>query len=298
MGLFDKKYCDICGGKIGFLGNRKLEDGNLCKDCAGKLSPWFDERRHSTVAQIKEQLAYREANKEAVAAFHTTRTLGRDCKVLIDEDAKRFMVTSARDLAEANPDVLEFGQVTGCDMDIKEYRTEETHEVHNADGTTENVSYDPPRYWFSYDFYMQIRVNSPYFDEIRFRLNSSSVEIHSGVGMGTSAPVNGAAGYGSQQADVMGSVIQGLANAISQAGRSSAGSLDPRLQNPDYVEYYNMGQEIKEVLTQIHEKLRDDKEAAAAPRTAVTCPHCGAVTLPDANGCCEFCGGALNDSTH
>ena len=41
MGLFDKKYCDICGEKIGLLGNRKLADGNLCKDCAAKLSPWF-----------------------------------------------------------------------------------------------------------------------------------------------------------------------------------------------------------------------------------------------------------------
>ena len=34
MGFFDvfkKKECDICGGEIGLLGNRKLEDGNLCK---------------------------------------------------------------------------------------------------------------------------------------------------------------------------------------------------------------------------------------------------------------------------
>lgn len=38
MGLFDKKYCDVCGERIGLLGNRKLEDGNLCKDCARKLS--------------------------------------------------------------------------------------------------------------------------------------------------------------------------------------------------------------------------------------------------------------------
>ena len=37
MGLFDKKVCDICGEKIGLLGNRKLDDGNLCKDCAKKL---------------------------------------------------------------------------------------------------------------------------------------------------------------------------------------------------------------------------------------------------------------------
>lgn len=40
-GIFDKKYCDVCGEKIGLLGNRKLEDGNLCKDCAAKLSPFF-----------------------------------------------------------------------------------------------------------------------------------------------------------------------------------------------------------------------------------------------------------------
>ena len=54
--LFAKKICDICGGEIGLLGNKKLEDGNCCKNCAKKLSPWFDERRHSTIEQIKAQL--------------------------------------------------------------------------------------------------------------------------------------------------------------------------------------------------------------------------------------------------
>ena len=54
MGLFDKKYCDICGEKIGLLGNRKLDDGNLCKECAKNLSPWFEERRH-TVKQIRKK---------------------------------------------------------------------------------------------------------------------------------------------------------------------------------------------------------------------------------------------------
>ena len=92
MGLFDKKYCDICGAKIGLLGNRKLEDGNLCKNCAAKLSPWFSDRRQSTVAEIGEQLSYREANREKVSAFRTTRTLGERTKVLLDEDAGWFMV--------------------------------------------------------------------------------------------------------------------------------------------------------------------------------------------------------------
>ena len=62
MGLFDafkKKECSICGGEIGLLGNRKLEDGNMCKNCAAKLSPWFSERRSSTVEEIKAQLDYR-----------------------------------------------------------------------------------------------------------------------------------------------------------------------------------------------------------------------------------------------
>ena len=64
MGFFDKKYCDVCGEKIGLLGNRKLENGNLCKDCAAKLSPFFSERKSSTVEEIKEQLAYREENRK------------------------------------------------------------------------------------------------------------------------------------------------------------------------------------------------------------------------------------------
>ena len=29
MGLFDAKYCSICGEKISLMGNRKLEDGNM-----------------------------------------------------------------------------------------------------------------------------------------------------------------------------------------------------------------------------------------------------------------------------
>lgn len=71
MGLFDKKYCDICGEKIGLLGNRKLEDGNLCKDCAKQLSPWFSDRRRSTVEDIKRQLAYREENRGRASQFRT-----------------------------------------------------------------------------------------------------------------------------------------------------------------------------------------------------------------------------------
>ena len=67
--LFDKKQCSICGGDIGLLGNRKLEDGNCCKNCAAKLSPWFSERRQSTVEDIKAQLEYREATRRKWRRF-------------------------------------------------------------------------------------------------------------------------------------------------------------------------------------------------------------------------------------
>ena len=72
MGLFDifkKKECCICGNEVGLLGNRKLEDGNMCSKCTKKLSPWFEERRHSTVEQIKAQLQYREQNSINLEGF-------------------------------------------------------------------------------------------------------------------------------------------------------------------------------------------------------------------------------------
>ena len=103
-----KENLQLCGGEIGLLGNRKLEDGNLCKDAAGKLSPFFSDRRASTVEQIAEQLEYREANRQKVAELNVTRTLGCDMKVMLDEDAKRFIVTRNSRWRDANPDVMDF----------------------------------------------------------------------------------------------------------------------------------------------------------------------------------------------
>ena len=54
-----------------------------------------------------------------------------------------------------------------------------------------------------------------------------------------------------------------------------------------------MGKEIKQALTSIRTQVRKEAQAAAAPKTAVTCPYCGATTIPDASGCCEYCGGAV-----
>ncbi len=261
MGLFDKKYCDVCGEKIGLLGNRRLENGNLCKHCANKLSYWFDDRRNSTVDQIKEQLAYREENLKKVEQFNITRVLGRSNKVAIDEDKGWFMVVRTDDHLEENPDVLEFSQVVGCDFDIDEDRGE--HKRQNADG--EYVSYIPPRYYWDYDFTMNIHVKHPYFDDMRFDLNGSSVRVEPNY---SSTPT----GF----------------------GRLTTGNQFNPTSHPDYREYEDMGNEIKALFTQMRQDVRDGIKAAKAPKQRVNCPACGAPTLPDAHGCCEYCGSALN----
>ena len=277
MGLFDKKYCDICGEKIGLLGNRKLEDGNLCKNCAKKLSPWFSDRRQSTVAEIQEQLDYREMNREKVARFRTTRTLGENTKVLLDEDAGLFMVTSARNLAEANPDVLAFSDVTGCNLDIEESKTEIEYE----DSEGNQQSFNPRRYAYSYDFYIVIHVNNPYFNEIRFQLNSSSVDNDESTLLeGPNAVRTPRGGFRPKAAGMLGGPPVSNAEEV----RASV----------EYRQYEQMGIEIRDALLQVRQQVREDEAAAAAPKAAVTCPYCGATTIPDASGCCEYCGGAVN----
>ena len=112
----------------------------MCKACTKKLSLFFSDRRSSTIAEIKEQLAYREENKKAVATFNVTRTLGGNTKVLLDEDAGKFIVPHSRKWQEENPDVIDFSQVTGCDTDIRENKTELKRE--GKDGMQEG--YNPP----------------------------------------------------------------------------------------------------------------------------------------------------------
>lgn len=171
-GLFEKKSCGVCGKELGLLGKRKLEDGYICKDCASLLSPYFSERRSSTLDQIKEQLVYREANKDSVAAFNVTRTLGTGRKVLLDEDARTFIVTSSSSWRGENPDVIAFEQVTGCDVDIREHREEIKKD--GEDG--KKVSYDPPRFDTDYEIWVTIHINSPWFDEISFKTHGNRLE--------------------------------------------------------------------------------------------------------------------------
>ena len=80
---------------------------------------------------------------------------------------------------------------------------------------------------------------------------------------------------------------------INFGGMGNPGSQMGPEQDVDFRQYKEMGEEIKAALLQVRKQARDEMAAAAAPKAAMTCPFCGATTMPDANGCCEFCCGAI-----
>ena len=178
MGLFDKKFCDICGEKIGLLGNRKLEDGNMCKDCAKKLSPFFSDRRSSTIDEIKQQLAYREQNKVALKSFRPNLTFGDGKKIYVDMANGNFVVSnySPNNWDDENPDVMALSSIMSCNLKIDE----DKDEIYTQGKDGQRVSYNPPRYKFYYNFILEFAVNNPYFDDFRVQLNTFRIE-----GMGT-----------------------------------------------------------------------------------------------------------------
>ena len=180
MGLFDvfkKKDCEICGKDVGLLGYKKLEDGEICKDCVKLLSPWFDDRRHSTVEQIKAQLQAREYNKLAMETWQPSIALGDYYTMYVKTKGDvpiSFVVSNSDKYRENNADILSFLWITACTPDIRESRTE----LKQTNSQGEKVSYDPPRYEYRYDFYIKLDIKGcDYIDDMRFRINSSTVKL-------------------------------------------------------------------------------------------------------------------------
>lgn len=318
MGLFSKKVCSICGGDIGLFGNRKLDDGNLCKDCAAKLSPFFTDRRRSTVAEIANQLAYREANKAEVAAFRVTRALGGNTKVLFDEDAQKFIVTSQSKWAEGNPDVIPFSAVTGCTYRIDEKKTEIQKEEQPADAgaSAKNAvpvaapAPQPVQQQAAVKGFAAQRSPQPVPEPVQglkahmapeggmpaFRAQVATHAMNNAPVVPAAAPVAAAPAPAEPEYEYSYSFYMTI-----NVNNPYFDTIEFKVNDSNIDSRYSLAydraketcEEIKDVLTGIRQDVRAKIEAAAAPKAAVNCPHCGASTIPDESGRCEYCGSSV-----
>ena len=294
MGLFDvfkKKDCEICGKEVGLLGYKKLKDGEICKDCVKLLSPWFEERRESTVEQIKAQLAYREQNAKEHENFTISRKIGdEEYYMYIEEEngvPTRFFVTSRSDYKSENPDIIAFKDVISCVTDIQ-VRDEELKQK-NAEG--QMVSYRPPRYKHHHDFYIKMEIrNNPYFDDIKFRINGSAITLET---------VGDIGGIGS---GIGGAAMAGLLKGV---GVSTAGAQTHSYRNSSENRRY---EECRMICQKIEQAVEDGKRGGAAvaqpifqpvpqaapvqaPAIPKFCPNCGAPT--EGGKFCQSCGSKL-----
>ena len=169
MALFEKKFCDICGEKIGLLGNNKAADGNICSKCYGKLSPFFRGLKNTTVQNINNQLVYREQNRQKLNYFSPSKVLGSKTKVYIDETNRCFVVSKKSDYKTENADIIELSQILNVAAKEKEHKKE----LYAKDSEGHTTSYNPPRYEFTYEITLNITVNAQYFNEINFEVTDS-----------------------------------------------------------------------------------------------------------------------------
>ena len=273
MGLFEKKYCDICGEKIGLLGNRKLEDGNICSKCAAKLSPFFTGRKKSTLDEIKAQLAYREQNRQNLNYFNATRVLGNNTKVYIDDTQAKFVISRKSDYRSENADIIEIAHVISARYEVEEHKSEIYRE--NSEGRRE--SYNPPRYDCEYEITIYITVNSPYFSDIQFELTDQRPE---------SRYTEEFRRY-EQQANEIVMALNGNAN---MGNMGAMGGMAYGQQNIGQQQPYGQ-QSFNQQPQQPYGQQNFNQQPYGQQLAGWVCPSCGA---PNTGNFCESCGAKKN----
>ena len=171
---FERKDCVNCGEKLNVMGNAKLKDGSkICKSCLSLKSPYLTGIGNMTLEQYREHLAYREENKVRADEFNTTHYLsGSNVNLYIDYDKREFVITGNSAWKQANVDVMFFDEIVDVDFEIKENKTEEKTKDENGN----SISFNPPRYKYTYDFRIYITLNNKWWSQITYKLNSFSVE--------------------------------------------------------------------------------------------------------------------------
>ena len=187
MGLFKKENCCLCGGKTGLL-DKKCLDGKVCKDCAKKMSVWFEDFKNTDKTILESQLLTKEADIVLAKDLNFTKVFGEYGVILIDEENKKFIafpstssglfgnqrqVKSLDDVIDLRPDVIDFSAVEDFEIDITETSREEKRMV---DGRQE--SYDPQHILYMETFTLRMKINHPYVKSVYVQLNDGAVQIH------------------------------------------------------------------------------------------------------------------------
>ena len=156
MGIFSKKDCSFCGAQSGLLSNRKLADGNICKDCRAQLSPFYDLTNKDTVANVAAQLEYRQRNLSELDRFQPSVAAGDRGKVFIDMNSGKFTFATERELREGNPDLFDLRGLRSCTFYAKETIIKGDEDESDR---------------FDYDFYLKVSVDHPFVRNFSYRYN-------------------------------------------------------------------------------------------------------------------------------
>ena len=160
MGIFSKKECSICGDKSGLLSNKKLADGNLCRSCRARLSPFYEVTNRDTAAGIAAQLEYRERNRAELRLFRPSIAVGGAGKVFIDMDGGKFTLASERELREGNPDLFDLGGLRSCAFYAREQIVKGDEDKSDR---------------FDYHFYLKFTVEHPFLRSFSYGYSGVTV---------------------------------------------------------------------------------------------------------------------------
>ena len=110
MGLFEKKYCELCNNSVNLLTRLKLSDGFLCSTCRKKLSSFSSNWGRRSIEDVKQHLAAREQNRQKFAQFQRTAGAGPNSELVVDANHRWFYFAYGADYREQNPEVFNFDQ--------------------------------------------------------------------------------------------------------------------------------------------------------------------------------------------
>ena len=258
MGLFDKKFCSVCGEKIGLLGNLKLADGNLCRSCRKKLSPFY-QTDGATITDIRTHLQYREQNRATLRYFNADKVIGADQpigpdrRLCIDSHQRKFLLSVKNELETENPDVFDLASLRAIRFYIEEF----------TDSETPGGSID-----YYYDFYLTLSLDHPFIHELKFKINSRVISTCKRI-------------YENQ--------IREVCEGRPDPGAYLLKSESDKGAREEYIKYYTVLNDMAGALAEAAKiQLAASSESHTVPRF---CPNCGEKV--SGGKFCSSCGNQL-----